>query len=589
MKKIIEIILLIVGIGNLFSLTSCNESFLEKEPAGSASGAVLETPEGVEGLLVGAYDLLTGNHIFDCLATDWVYGECASDNAYKGSTVGDQSADFSPIERYETLPTNTYMAARWMDAYDGVSRANDVLSTLWKTQEGENPISENRAKEIEAEAKFLRAWYHFKANMIFEKIPYIKTEKELNGIKPEEIPNSSQGWDEIEADLQFAVDNLPTTHPRGDVGRAHKYAAMAVKARVHLFQREFSEAKTLLDNIINSGNFKLVDNYEDNYYSETENNEESIFEIQVSTTPVDHEWNINANNLGITNTVFHNLGPAGGGWGFYQPSQNLFEAFQTKDGLPVLDKEELDHLANDMGVESWEEFIPTNHELDPRVDWTIARRGIDFLGWGIHQGKSWIRSQPHGGPYMTKKFMHRRGETTSAGGKRNVRNFRAYRYSHVLLWRAEVAVEDGDLDLARQLVNEIRNRAKNSQYVMGFCSEYILDDQPDESKIDWTKPAANYVIEPYPIDADAFSSQEKAREAVRVEQRLEFATEGMRFFDLRRWGIANEVLNSFIEEDNAFRGFLQGASFDPDKDDYWPLPQIQLDLQEGVLVQDPAY
>jgi starch-binding outer membrane protein, SusD/RagB family len=62
----------------------------------------------------------------------------------------------------------------------------------------------------------------------------------------------------------------------------------------------------------------------------------------------------------------------------------------------------------------------------------------------------------------------------------------------------------------------------------------------------------------------------------------------MRFFDLRRWGIANEVLNSFIEEDNAFRGFLQGASFDPDKDDYWPLPQIQLDIQD-VLEQDPAY
>lgn len=587
MKKIIEIILLIVGIGNLFLLNSCNESFLEKQPAGSATEIVLETSEGVEGLLVGAYDLLTGNDAFACLDPDWVFGDCASDDAYKGSTVGDQSADFNPIERYEVLPTNNYLAYKWRDCYDGVSRANDVLRILWKTQEGDNPISENRAKEIEAEAKFLRAWYHFKANRIFEKIPYIKTDKELDGIKPEEIPNNSEGWNEIEADLQFAVDNLPTTHPKGEVGRVHKYAAMSVKAYVHLFQGEFNEAKPLLDNIINNGNFKLVDNYEDNYRSETENNEESIFEIQVSGTPVD-AGGINANNLGITMVAFHNLGPAGGGWGFFQPSQNLFEAFQTKDGLPVLDQEERDVLANDMGIESSDEFIPTNHELDPRVDWTIARRGIDFLGWGIHQGKSWIRSQSNGGPYMTKKYMHHRGETTSQGGKKNVRNFRAYRYSHVLLWRAEVAVEDGDLDLARQLVNEIRNRAKNSQYVMGFCSEYILNVQPDKSKIDWTKPAANYVIEPYPIDADAFSSKEEARKAVRLEQRLEFATEGMRFFDLRRWGIANEVLNSFIEEDNAFRGFLQGASFDPDKDDYWPLPQIQLDLQD-VLEQDPAY
>jgi hypothetical protein len=95
-------------------------------------------------------------------------------------------------------------------------------------------------------------------------------------------------------------------------------------------------------------------------------------------------------------------------------------------------------------------------------------------------------------------------------------------------------------------------------------------------------------VEPYPPGAAAFASKEEARKAVRLEQRLEFATEGMRFFDLRRWGIISEVLNAYIAEDVQFRTFLTGAVFNPEEDDYWPLPESQLDLQD-VLQQDPAY
>ena len=591
MKRIINIILIITLAGLFVVLYSCKEDFLDKQPTGTAAGEVMQTPEGVEGLLIGAYDMLTGDNIFGpAMATDWTYGGGASDNVYKGTSLGDQTA-FNEVERYETLPDNLYMSQRWRDCYNGVSRANDVLNFLWQTQEGSNPVAQNRAAEIEGEAKFLKAWYHFKATRIWENIPYVKTEQELDGTLPEEVPNDSPGWDDIEADLQFAIDNLPAEPPKGDVGRADQWAAMAVKAYAHLYQGEYDQARPLLDNIINNGPFSLVDNYYDNYHSSTENNDESIFEIQITTTAEDQGWGVNANNLALTGAVFHQSGPAGVGWGFYQPSQNLFEAFQTTtEGLPVLDKENRDALANDMGVGSDEAFTPTNHPLDPRVDWTIARRGVDFLGWGIHAGQSWIRAQSNGGPYMTKKFMQTADEPSNVGGFKNPRNFRAYRYSHVLLWRAEIAVEDGELDYARQLVNQIRNRAKNSDYVMGRVSVDVLDDQPvaEDGEVDWDQPAANYNIEPYPSDAPAFQDQASARKAVRLEQRLEFATEGKRYFDLRRWGIADEVLNSYIQEDNQFRGFLEGASYDPEKDDYWPLPQAQLDIQPS-LEQDPAY
>jgi hypothetical protein len=122
---------------------------------------------------------------------------------------------------------------------------------------------------------------------------------------------------------------------------------------------------------------------------------------------------------------------------------------------------------------------------------------------------------------------------------------------------------------------------------MGKVSNTKFDGSP--IVVDWEQPAANYLIEPYPADADEFSTPEKAMKAVRLEQRLEFATEGMRFFDLRRWGIDDEVLNAYIQQDTEFREFLKkGASYDATRDDYWPLPESQLDIQP-VLQQDPDY
>lgn len=584
MKKIFNFILIAALTGSLTTIFSCSDEYLEKEPPGSAAGTVMESPEGVEALLVSAYSSIQGYQRFGgAIGTDWTYGGGASDDCYKGTSTGDQN-NFNAVERYEALPSNAYMSNRWQDCYDGVSRANLTLEFLWATQESANTIEASRATVIEAEAKFLRAWFHFKATRVFWKIPYIKTQVELGETLPEEVPNDTEGWDDIEADLQFAIDNLPETSPLGEVGRATKFAAMAVKAHAHLYQNEFSLAKPLLDDILSSNKYSLVDNYYDNYNMATENNEESIFEIQAATSGSNHSA------LVLAGPCMHQSGPAGIGWGFYQPSQNLFEAFQvTDDGLPVLDVENREPLANDMGIGSGAAFTPTDHLLDPRVDWTISRRGVDFLGWGICEGASWIRQQDNGGPYMTKKFMHlaeNQSLNTYGSGFDNGKNFRAYRLGHIILWRAEVAVEENDLDYARELVNLIRERAKGSDVVMGKVSTTVFDGSA--VNVDWTQPAANYKIETYPTGAAAFATQEEAWKAVRLEERLEFATEGMRFFDLRRWGIIGDVLNAYIQQDVQFRTFLTGATFNPEEDDYWPLPESQLDLQD-VLEQDPAY
>jgi len=565
--------------------TSCTDEFLTKEPQGIAAGSVIQTPDGIESILKGAYAALKGKSMFGgSMCTDWVYGSVASDDCYKGTSAGD-SSPLSPMEAYINDNRNPYLEARWTDCYNGVARANQVLEVLEEAQKGKTPLPEDRAVQVEAEARFLRAWFHFQANKVFEHIPYIMTVDELAPDPPEKIPNTSPAWDKIEADLQFAIDNLPPSFP-DEPGRADKYAAEAVKAQAHMYQNELAEAKVLLDDIILTGGFELVPEFYHNYDMTHENNSESIFEVQAVSTSQFHSA------VPPSGLAFHQRGPATcGGWGFFQPSRCLFEAFQvTAEGLPVLDIHNREPLATDMGIASNKVFVPTDHLLDPRVDWTIARRGVDFLGWGIHPGNDWIREQANGGPFMTKKYMHFKSEQDLNAYNRgfyNGKNYRMYRLTNILLWRAEVAVEENDLELARSLVNLIRNRAKGSTTVMGLCSS--TQSLGSDPVVDWTLPAANYLVEPYPQGHSAFSTQEDARNAVRMEIRLEFATEGHRFFDLRRWEIDDDVLNDYIARDQTFRSTLRFAVYNPDEDDFWPIPLSQINLQKGVLIQDPAY
>lgn len=588
MKNTLKLLSITVVLGTLLLINACSDDFLTKDPPGAVPETILNTPDGVEALLVGTYERIQGQDMFGgALASEWTYSGGCSDDAYKGTSAGDQSY-FNLIERYEALPNNSYMAARWADCYDGVDRSNTTLEYLWNVQKGDGKkFTDTRAKQVEAEAKFLRAWFHFEANKIFRNIPYIKTEEEM-GCKPEEVKNTSPAWDGIESDLQFAIDNLPTTKYNNEPGRITKYVAEAVMAQVNLFQRKYSQAKPLLDDIIGSGQFSLVPEYTYNYDMTHENNSESIFELQCSTSATSYS------SVMGSGCNFHQKGTAScGGWGFYQPSQNLFEAFQTTaDGLPVLDVANRDALVSDMGVNSSTDFTPTQHLLDPRVDFIIARRGVDFLGWGIHPGNDWIREQPNGGPYMTKIFMHTKAEQTLNAygtGFYNGKNYRMIRYANILLWRAECAIEDNDLDMARDLVNQVRNRAKTSTPVMGLClSTKNLASSP---VVDYTKPAANYKIEPYPTVSGAypFDTKENALKAVQLETRLEFACGPFRFFDLRRWGILTPTLSAYIAQDVQFRTFMTGATFEDEKDAYWPIPQGQIDLEGGVLEQDPNY
>ncbi len=585
---------------------SCSEDFFDKRPQGVTDETVFYSAKGIDALLLGTYGIISGGAVWEvswgASIQNWTYGSAASDDAYKGSEITDQ-VPVNDIERWEVPTTNNYPGDKWKLCIGmGVDRANEVIRIINATEE----ISETFRTQKTAEARFLRAFFNFEAWLIFENIPIITEDTE----NPAEVSNvNPEGavLNHIISDLEYAWQNLPAT--QSDPGRPTRYAAMALAARAYLQVLDYTSAKPLLDNIINSGRFELMPNFLDNYRIAHNNNPESIFEIQANVN--DGACCSGNAEMGIGLNWPHGA-DIGMCCGFHQPSQNLVNAFRVDaNGLPVFDQVNV-HLKNDQGVASDATFVPFEDEVDPRLDWTVSRRGIPYRDWGINRGRDWIRDQSNGGPYMpvSKPFFYqseRYSLSTTTGWMtgNNANNYRYIRYGHVLLWRAEVAAFENDLETARTYINMIRERAGN-EVVMG---RVLITELPAEvypwgegtdagdymsgGDVDWTQPAANYNIGLYP----PFASQADAMRAVQWELRLEFATEGQRFFDLRRWdalpaGLNSvpmaETLNNFARADEQIRTFMRGATF-TDRDRYQPIPQGQLDLQPGVLQQNPGY
>ena len=591
---------------------SCSEDFLDRQPLGATSETVFYNEKGIDALLIGTYGILSGGATWEvswgASIQNWTYGSVASDDAYKGSEETDQ-VPVNDIEKWAVLSTNNYPADKWKLCIGmGVNRANEVLRIIGLT-EGLAPETEAR---LRGEARFLRAMFTFEAWLVFgDYIPILTEETEDPKLVTNDNPPGAV-LAQIISDLDYAAANLP--HRQTQPGRPTKWAAKALAARAYLQELKYAEAKPLLDEILSpAAGFSLMPNFLDNYRIAKNNNAESIFEIQAAVN--DGACCSSNAEMGIGLNWPHGS-DIGMCCGFHQPSQNLVNAFRVDaNGLPMFNTFNNTNLKNDQGVASEATFVPFTDVVDPRLDWTVSRRGIPYRDWGIMRGRDWIRYQPWGGPYMpaSKPFFYQSerytlSTTTGWMTGNNANNYRYLRLGHVLLWRAEVAAFEGDYETARTLINEIRERADN-EVVMGRVlitelppSVYPWGEGTDDGDfmsggdVDWDEEAANYNIGLYA--AGAFSSKKQAMEAVQWELRLEFATEGMRFFDLRRWDnlpadvkVANmvDILTDFATKDLNLRTVMGGAVFNVPKDKYWPIPQAQLDLQPDVLIQNPNH
>ncbi|MGB3852180.1 MAG: RagB/SusD family nutrient uptake outer membrane protein [Tunicatimonas sp.] len=574
--KITRIIMLAAGF-IMVTTVACRDEFLEVAPAASLSESELASRNGLEGTLIGAYSQLLGKNGFYSDASNWFWGSVLGMEANKGSDPGDQS-QVNEIQLYDVQVNNGSVLEKYRATFEGVARANAVLKLIPQT-EGVDEATLNR---IAGEARFLRGNYYFDLKRNFNNVPYI--DETWDEVTP--VANDQDLWPFIEADFQFAFENLPET--QGQAGRANKWAAAAYLGKTFLFQEKWADAKRMFDQVIASGvnangdKYRLLDDYAALFRSTNDNNAETVFSVQAAagTGSID-----NANPALVLNFPHGSSGPErpGGCCGFNQPSFDLANSFRTTAaGLPLLDdsyNSPANRLDTDQGLGSGDAFTPDQGPVDPRLDHSIGRRGIPYLDWGPHPGRDWIRNQPNGGPYSPKKFVYYKagigiendGSSWTPGY--TALNYYVMRYADVLLMAAEAEAQLGNLQQATELVNQVRERADNAP---------VLTEDGD--------PAANYVVSPY----GTFGSNEQALEAIYFERKLELSGEGHRKYDLVRWGIAAEEINRILANEKQYLAdAYAGATFEAGKDEYLPIPLFELDLQnEGeniVLTQNPGY
>jgi hypothetical protein len=580
-----QIKLLAIAIAAVVIINACDRSYLNKRPLGQLDEVALANKKGVERLLIGAYSMLDGiggnKSWWYSAASNWIYGSICGSEAYKGANESDQELVINPIEKFSMTANNASLASKWGTVYDGVQRANDVLRIMAKATD----ISEEDQKRIEAEARFLRAHYHFEAKKMWNKIPFID-ETITYGDGNYHVSNEIDAWPKIEDDLLFAIRNLKTTPYQNAVGRATKYTATALLAKAYMFQKKFSLAQPLLDSIINYGPFKLV-SYHNNFNPAERNSDEAIFSVQMSVNDgIGPNDVITNGNLGdVLNFPYSMSGSPYSCCGFFQPSQYLVNHFKTDSvtGLPDLDNFNDADVKHDNGILASEPFDPYTGTLDPRLDWTVGRRGIPYLDWGNHPGAEWIRDTAYGGPYSPKKnlyYQSQQGQQNDLSFWTNgstTNNVNLIRFADVLLWAAEVEAKIGSLTKARDYVNRVRRRAADTS--------------------GWVKKAdgsfaANYKIGEYQIE---WTDRVFALKAIQYERMLELAMEGHRFFDLVRWGIADiEINDKYIRKEKNRRSHLVGAIFQKGRNEYFPIPQLQIDLSAGAdgipkMIQNPGY
>jgi len=545
-------------------IVSCSEDFTDIDPVGSLSDASLQNATGVDLLLTGTYSLLDGIRNGGP-GDDWTksgdnwWMDVISDDAHKGSTDGDQ-ADLYAIEIFDWGTTNPYFEGKWQALYAGVNRANGVIDLI---SNSDNPAD----FDVEhAQAKFLRAHYNFELTRMWGNVSYVSAENYANNEFNQ--PNSGPLWSQIESDLSFAVNNLPSSRggSYSEAGRPIVSTARAYLGKVQLYQNKFSEALSNLESVINSGNYALATDYFSNFRSDGENGPGAIFAIQFSA-----EGGLSQQgNLG--GTLNFNI-RAGLCCGFYQPSIDLANAFKTENGLPLLDTYNQTDIANDYGINSNEAHTPHTGPLDPRIDFTVGRRGIDLNGYGPNAGKDNVRAAfgDISGPFVAKKNFYTAGDATNIGTggwgeQRSGINYHIIRYADVLLMAAEAAVETGNLEKARGYVNQVRQRAINSPRA---------DSSP------------NYVIDTY---NSSWTDAAVARKAVRFERRLELGMEGQRLFDLRRWGNFVDVMNAYIaNEARTIANYGQKSQAAQSKHMMLPIPLNAIDTSEGNLTQNPGF
>ena len=615
----------LAGVVVVAGVTYACKGFLDQPAQGTVDQATLMNKVGVEGSLIATYRALdcesSSAGSWGCAASNWVWGGVTSNDAYKGSDLGDQN----PIHGIETLQwglgdADGYLNQKWAQVYEGVYRANATLRLLAGVVAAlPNEISPTDQNGIKGEALFLRAHYHFEAYRMWGHIPYYfeadSTPAASGGYRKANdlAPDSILGL--IIADLTQAASLLPATPRNGEKGRATSWAALAYKGRVQMYRKDYAGAKASFDAVIASKVYALEPSFDKVWTADPafRNGTETILAFQASAGDGEPSgWNSNwGERLNFPYSEANHFTCCG----FYQPSFNLVNFYQVDAaGLPLAmsssawNSPPLDPTPPPSDTASLNPWKGQNFHagimraVDPRLDWTVGRDGVPYKDWNVH-ARAWIRDASYSGPYSPKKNIHEKAFPSAEDNvgwvatQTNNVPIHLFRYADMLLLDAEAEVELGNLDAARAIVNQIRARAGavaqgcgSDPAVLAAYPTYCAGktSMTDTLRVNAVTTVdslqsgwAFYKIGQYTTPWAGLGAT-YARNAVRAERRLELGMEGQRFFDLRRWGVSDTAVNNYMSVEAGRITYYAGNSgtYALPKYLFYPIPSVQVELSK---------
>jgi len=436
MKKIV--IYSAIGLLALSGLQGCNPNdFLDTTSHSITDASFISNDSTAMYLLPGVYDPAGWMAYSQYL--EWAIGDVVSDDAGKGGGGDNDQPEMYDMEHFRATDQTTVLNTVWNNEYVGINRANRLIEGV----NGNSKVSKQLQDRLIAECKFLRAYYNFCLVKVFGNVPIVD-----HILQPSEYyaPRNTmeECWAAIELDLKAAMEGLPkrSEMPAGDLGRATWGSAAALLTKAYIYEEKWDEADALASRIINSKEYHLQPNYGDLFLVSTDNGMESIFDIQKKVIPsLSTLWGDDAEASTVEiyqRTRWDNLG-----WGFDQPTQDLYDEFE--DG-------------------------------DIRRKWTIISDGDTLWKGTPDEEIVYTRWDPVHNPDAVTGYNKRKG--TIPASQRGTRddqsplNIREIRYAEVFLWQAEARAHTGG-DW-RSPLDSVRNRVGlgTSPYVNGLAAVY---------------------------------------------------------------------------------------------------------------------
>jgi hypothetical protein len=361
----------------------------------------------------------------------WFATDLRSDEGFSASPW----TDLANYTRFVQLDYNFEPSqVMWTDHYRGVYRCNQIITNLPTI----TTMDAGMRTRLLAEAHFLRALYYFNLTSLYGNVPMILEPSTPTTRAPQGTIESN--YAQVLSDLATAEAGLPTEYTGADIGRATKGAAQALMGKTYMQQRKWSEASAQFTKVISSGKYSLAPNYLDNFLATTENNRESIFEVQFSDALQGDAQDAPGASEGNNRAQF--FGPRGIGWSDGQPRRWLFTEFTDRT---------------------------TSGEVDPRRDVTVFNSTMSIYGRTYAQ-----RGYNDPDELFWRKYQNDRTRTFE--DYHSGINIRVIRYADILLMQAEALNELGQTSAALPLINQVRARV-NITPLTGSLSQAQMKTQ----------------------------------------------------------------------------------------------------------------